>query len=485
VLLTGPYAYKIKKPVDFGFLDFSTLERRKRFCDAELALNRRFAKSLYIDVVSIVATANGARVAEDGEPIEYAVRMRQFPAEMQLDRLLAAGVADAAALAEFGAALADTHATLPAVDASTEFGTAAGVWKPVDENFVQIRQSPFAAVDRATIDALERASRAEHARVAATFDRRRRDGFVRECHGDLHLSNMVRLDGVIQAFDCIEFSDALRWIDVISDAAFLVMDSCVRERVDLGYAFLDRYLERSGDYAGAATLRFYLVYRSMVRAKVAALRAHGRDDADARRTFDAHVAFARLRSFERPAALVLMCGVSGSGKSWLAERLVPRLGAARVRSDVERKRLAALDPLASSGSKLDEGLYGARATDDLYRHLERCAEAMLDGGERVIVDATFASALRRAQFRRAAARRGARCVVVHCVAPKAVLVDRIEQRERAGGDPSEATVAVLERQLERLEPPADDEPAVVTIDTRESVDVDAIARRLESLLASN
>ena len=485
MLLTGEFAYKIKKPVDFGFLDFSTLERRKRFCEAELELNRRFARSLYIDVVTIVMTANGARIASMGEAIEYAVRMHQFPTEMQLDRQVAAGAVSDVQLAEFGAALAEVHAGLPVVDASTEFGTAAGVLKPVDENFSQIRQSPLAPVDATTIDALERFSLDEHARLVATFDGRRRDGFVRECHGDLHLSNMVRLDGCIQAFDCIEFSDSLRWIDVLSDAAFLVMDCCVRERADLGYAFLDRYLECTGDYPGVATLRFYLVYRSMVRAKVAALRAKRVDDAEARRAFDAHVAFARRRAFERPAAIVLMCGVSGSGKSWLAERLVPKIAAVRVRSDVERKRLAALAPLADSGSDLDAGLYTAQANDDLYRRLENCADAVVGGGERVIADATYSSAARRARMRAVATRHGVRCVTLHCTAPKALLVERIERRARSQADPSEATVAVLERQLQRHEPPTDAEPSVLTLDTSEPLDVDAIAHRLEALLATN
>ena len=482
MLLTGEYAYKIKKPVDFGFLDFSTLERRKRYCEAEIELNRRFAKSLYVDVVPIVQTPNGARIALSGDAIEYAVRMRQFASELQLDRQVAAGAVDAADLAEFGAALAAVHAGLPAVDPSTEFGTAAAVFKPVDENFEQIRRSAFAAVDARTIAALERASRVEHARLVETFDARRRDGFVRECHGDLHLANLVRLDGTIQAFDCIEFSDALRWIDVLSDAAFLLMDCCVRDRADLGYAFLDRYLERSGDYAGVATLRFYLVYRSMVRAKVAALRAQSAGDGAARGTFEAHVAFARERAFERPAAIVLMCGVSGSGKSWLAERLVPRFAAVRVRSDVERKRLAALEPLARSGSNLDEGLYTAEATDALYRRLEQCAAAAVDGGERVILDATFSNAARRAQIRALASRRGVRCVTLNCTAPRALLIERIERRARSHADPSEATVAVLERQLQRHEPPTDAEPSVMTLDTSEPIDVEAVARRLEALL---
>jgi predicted kinase len=239
---------------------------------------------------------------------------------------------------------------------------------------------------------------------------------VRECHGDLHLSNLVWLDDGIHAFDCIEFSEALRWIDVISDAAFLMMDCAVRGRGDLAYAFLDRYLEQSGDYRAGALLGFYLVYRSMVRAKVAALQAQRADDAALLQRFHAHIDFARERALVRRPGLVLMCGVSGSGKSWIAERLVQCLEGVRIRSDVERKRMANIGPQARSYSGVDSGLYAADRSDALYEHLQRSAEALVAGGERAIVDATFLTAARRAPFIEqlsAAASPASSCIASH------------------------------------------------------------------------
>ncbi len=303
VLLTGTFVYKIKKPVDFGFLDFSTLALRRRYCEEEVRLNRRFAESLYLDVVPITLTDGVARFGGDGEPVEYAVRMRQFPGEMQLDRLLAAGALAAEELAAFGGTLATVHDTLPRVAADAKFGSAEAVLDPITENFLQVRQSLFASVRPQQIDGLEAWSNARHAELVPTIERRRRDGFVRECHGDMHLSNLVRLDDGIHAFDCIEFSEALRWIDVISDAAFLIMDCEVRNRSDLAYAFLDRYLEHTGDYRAGALLGFYLVYRSMVRAKVAALQAQRADDADLLRRFQSHVDFACERAFTQTSCI--------------------------------------------------------------------------------------------------------------------------------------------------------------------------------------
>lgn len=482
VLLTGTFVYKIKKPVDFGFLDFSTLALRRRYCEEEVRLNRRFAESLYLDVVPITLTDGVARVGGDGEPVEYAVRMRQFPGEMQLDRLLAAGALVAEELAAFGGTLATVHDTLPRVAAGAKFGNAEAVLDPITENFLQVRQSLFASVRPQQIDGLEAWSNARHAELAPTIERRRRDGFVRECHGDMHLSNLVRLDDGIHAFDCIEFSEALRWIDVISDAAFLIMDCEVRNRSDLAYAFLDRYLEQTGDYRAGALLGFYLVYRSMVRAKVAALQAQRADDADLLRRFQSHVDFACERAFTRRPAFVLMCGVSGSGKSRVAEQLLMHLPGVRIRSDVERKRLANLAADARTHSGIDSGLYAAEKSDALYEHLLHSAEALVKGGERAIVDATFLTTARRAQFIGAARRNGCVCVIVHCTAPRDVLIERIERRNAERRDPSEATVDVLEVQLANFEAPNESGAVVVTLDTHGAVDASDVAKRVRAAI---
>ena len=220
----------------------------------------------------------------------------------------------------------------------------------------------------------------------------------------------------------------------------------------------------------------------MVRAKVAALQARGSGDVELRRRYDAQLDFARDRALRSQPAMVLMCGLSGSGKSWLAQRLVEHLPAIRIRSDVERKRIAALEPLQRSSSALDQGLYAPHATNALYTHLEQSAGALVSGGERAIVDATFLSATRRESFRVDALRRGIAFVIVHCVAPRAVLVERITQRNRAHDDPSEADIDVLDVQLTHYEPPSSTDVSVLTIDTSRSIDVDAIAHRLRDMI---
>jgi uncharacterized protein len=480
VLLTGEYVYKIKRPVDFGFVDFSTLARRRTFCAEEIRLNRRYAPSLYVDVVTIVSGAGGVEIGDAGEVIEYAVRMRQFDGARQLDRRLADGRLDADQMAQFGAALAQVHAGLPRCEAAAPFGTPAAVFAPVAENFAQIAGSPFAPLRAAARAELSAWSEAHHAEIEPLLAARRAGGFVRECHGDLHLSNLVQLDDAIHAFDCIEFSEPLRWIDVISDVAFLVMDCGVRGRDDLGYAFLDRYLESSGDYAGCALLRFYLTYRSMVRAKVAALQASQLGDVDLRRRFETHVDYALARAARSRGALILMCGLSGSGKSWLAERLVPVLPALRIRSDVERKRLAGLAAHAHSSSPLDAGLYARDTTDAVYARLVECAGAVVVGGETAILDATFLDPARRQSVRARAAELGVACVTVYCTAPDAVLERRVAERAAAGRDVSEANLEVLAAQRRGHRPPAANEGALVTVDTSVPFDVAAMARQIRA-----
>lgn len=483
VLKTGEYVYKIKRPVDLGFVDFSTLARRHHFCSEELRLNRRFAPSLYIDVVGIVRSATGIRVGGDGEPFEYAVRMHQFEADRQLDRRLAAGRLSVDELGEFGATLARQHADLPRCEPSSAFGTAAAAYAPVAENFRQIAASELSALRSGDCMTIAAWSERRHGELEASFDARRAEGHIRECHGDLHLSNLVALPDGIHAFDCIEFSDPLRWIDVISDVAFLVMDCAVRERDDLGHTFLSRYLEASGDYPGCRLLDFYLVYRSMVRAKVAALSAHDGADVEYRRRFERHVDFALARVQRGRGALVLMCGLSGSGKSWLAQRLVTRLPALRIRSDVERKRLAGLDVLARSESPIDAGLYRHDMSDAVYARLADCAEAVVAGGELAIVDATFLDAARRQTFRALATRLGVGCLTVYCDAPPDVLESRVTNRDSAGNDASEATLDVLAAQRRKFVPPHADEETLLTVASGGTVDVDAVAAAILARLA--
>ncbi|MDH3642744.1 MAG: AAA family ATPase, partial [Gammaproteobacteria bacterium] len=410
VFLTGDYAYKVKKPVQFNFVDFSTLQLRTHYCEEEVRCNRSFAEELYLGVVTINrAEGGGYRVQGSGEVVEHAVRMREFPGDQQLDKLLAGGGLDVQAMHQFGLDLADQHGKLPRLDAGrvvekVDDQVDVRVLKPVLDNFRTLRPLRASARHRDLLAGLEQDSQTAYQRLRPRFLQRLRDGFTRECHGDLHLSNLVLLDGRIRAFDCLEFNANLRWIDTASDVAFLLMDCAVRGRSDLGYAFLDGYLSRNADYEGAGLSVFFQVYRSMVRAKVAALQLEesaagaSEENLALAERLALHLHWAQDRLHRPTGSLVLMCGFSGSGKSYLGERLAPAFPAVRVRSDVLRKVNAGLAPESRSASAIDGGLYARDRTSAVYADMLAVSEQLVNAGEHVVVDATFLSRDSRAAF---------------------------------------------------------------------------------------
>ncbi len=480
VVLAGDYAYKIKKPLDLGFLDFSTLAKRRAACDEEVRLNRRLAPDLYLDVVGIGGEADFPRIGGPPPHVEYAVRMRRFDRAQELDRLLAAGALAAERIDELAAAVARFHAGVPRATPADPYGTAAVGLANAVANFAHVSRLEHAADVGARVDALHRWTLAEHARVAPAMDARLADGFVRECHGDLHLANIVLFAGRVTVFDCIEFNPALRWIDTMAEIAFTAMDLVHRGRRDLAQRFVNGYLEATGDYAGLAVLRFYVVYRAMVRAKIAAIRTAQEADAAARARGHAdllaHLALAE--GFARPSrrALLVTCGASGSGKSVAAGALADTGDWIRVRSDVERKRLAGLAAGDRSGSGLAAGLYTGDMTGQTYARLAALARTVLGAGYPVIVDATFLARAQRARFRALAAELGVPFAILVPRTPVATMRARVAAREAAGGDASEATVAVLERQLAAAEPLADDEAdAAVAFDADSAIDATALA----------
>jgi aminoglycoside phosphotransferase family enzyme/predicted kinase len=477
VFLTGQYAYKVKKPVAFNFVDFSSLERRAHFCREELRCNRAFVPELYDAVVPINLTADGYRIEGSGRTVEWAVRMVQFPSENQLDRLLGADRLSLATMREFGSMLASQHAQLPVRRGVDD--AASRVLKPVLDNFRTLAPLAVSAPHVDWLESLRADSETLFAALGEKFAARAPGGFVRECHGDLHLSNLVLTDLGVRAFDCLEFNPDLRWIDVASDVAFLLMDCCVRGREDLSYGFLDGYLTAAGDYSGVVLSPFYQAYRSMVRAKVAALQLaqqQAGDGAEIARRLLTHLQWTDKRLHRPRGGLVLMCGLSGSGKSYLAERLVPVMPAVRLRSDVARKRLAGLAPHADSQSPIDGGLYTRDRTEQVYARLQSWAADIACGGEHVIVDATFLQRHQRSAFVQLAARLQIGCTIVYCHADRQVLEQRLRRRAQEGNDVSEAGIGVLQRQLEQFEDFAD-EP-VMRLNTAHDLQPAAIAEKL-------
>lgn len=472
VLLAGPYAYKIKKPVDLGFLNFRALRARKFYCEEELRLNRRFAPELYLDVIPITGSSTHPVLGGEDRPIEYAVKMRRFSQDCLLDRLLLRDDLRPEHIDQLAAGIADFHGRASAASATDAFGTPSAVQQPALENFAQIR-----AADRAPpieLDALEQWTTNQSRSLEPTFRTRKRDGRVRECHGDLHLRNVALIDGKITLFDCLEFDPNLRWIDVMNEVAFLVMDLHDRKRPQLARRLLNRYLEITGDYAGLSVLRFYIVYRALVRAKVHCLRAQQPHLAASERErlrdqYLGYVALAKAQASAPPPSLIITHGLSGSGKTTCTQPLLELIGAVRIRSDVERKRLQGLNALARTESEVGKGAYSADATALTYRRLLDLTRTILEAGYAVIVDATFLRRWQRDPFRRFAQAHGVPFLILDVVADETLMRTRILERQQQLRDASEAGIAVLEQQIATQEPLQPDEtPLVVTFDSRQT-----------------
>ena len=471
VLLTGPYAYKLKKPLKLPFLDFSTVERRRHFCEEELRLNKRLAPDLYLDVVPIGGTVDAPRIGET-PAIDYAVRLRQFDPAATADRKLLSGAIAPDAIGRLAEAIAAFH----------ERSTPAQGRPPGPlalENLDELERALADAGLAEPIGPLRDWTRAQAAQLAGPFAERQQAGAVRETHGDLHLENLVVIDGNIRPFDALEFDASMRSVDVVDEAAFLVMDLKAHDRPDLGFLFLNRYLEITGDYAGMRLLRFYLVYRALVRAKVRAIKAVQSRAPDASARVVPYLALARGLTEARSPLLVITRGLSGSGKTTVAGELMTRLPAVRIRSDLERKRLHGVAPDARGSHRVGEGRYDRSATEKTYAALATFAEHALAGRLNVIVDATFAACDRRRAWHALAERCGARFAILDCSAPEETLRARVRARAAAHADASEATEAVLEAQLAHDEPPTRNEARYVhRIDTSAELDYRSLAASL-------
>jgi uncharacterized protein len=471
VVLAGEFAYKLKKPVDLGFLDFRTLAARRHFCQEELRLNRRTAPGLYLEVLAITGRPDAPVLGGDGPPIEHALKMRRFSQQFLLDRMARERSLTPAHIDQLAAVVAAFHARVDRADGTSPFGTPPQVLGPALQNFDQVAALAGTARGREDLAALRAWTLQEHERRIEAIERRRHEGFVRECHGDLHLGNIALIEGIPVPFDCIEFNAQLRWTDVISEIAFLVMDLLDHDLPALAWRCLDAYLQATGDYAGVELLRFFLVYRAMVRAKIALIRDRqaGASDTDCtgpKSAFRAYLDLARGLSRSARPAIVLMHGLSGSGKTTVAQPLLETLGAIRIRSDVERKRSHGLAPAARTGAGVESGLYAPAVSAETYRRLATLATGMVRAGWPVLVDATFLRRADRESFRALARRESVPFVIVSCQAPEATLRTRVLAREREALDASEAGLAVLERQLASCEPLAADELAdAITVTT--------------------
>lgn len=454
VLLAGSMAYKLKKPIRLPFLDFRTLKARRYFCKEELRLNRRLAPSLYLDVCEVHEDADGPHIDETGRVVDVCLRMHRFPDDALWSNMLSEGTLMPHHVDDMARRLCHFHRTAAVAPPQSDFGLAAAnervmhvIVEAVDAWVANMRPID---VDWPTLRAwLHRELRT----LLPVWEARRTEGRVRECHGDLHLANVLQLNDEATAFDGIEFNAELRWIDVLSDMAFLAMDLLAHGRRDLAFRFLNAYLEASGDYGGLQTLRFYMVYRALVRGVVAAIKQAEREvhlnrDPD----MFGYLSLAIALSNDADPRLAITHGLPGSGKTFTSQALLETVGAIRIRSDIERKRLFGLSALDASVDRIPGGIYDSAATANTYTRLRALSQVALQAGWPVIVDAAFLRRDERAEFAALADSIHVPFSILDCQAPEPVLRERIERRQASGGDASEADVAVLERLLNADEP---------------------------------
>ena len=481
VLLVGPFAYKIKKPLKLGFLDYSTLEKREFYCREELRLNRRLAPNLYLEVVPITGTAETPRIDQEGIPIEYAVKMRVFLQKALLSHAIEEGKLTSRHIDTLAREVADFHQQIDVAPTATAYGTPVKILEPMRANFEALLR---ANLDPARLDQITHLARwSEHylAEHEMEFVQRKERGFIRECHGDMHLGNIILDNGSLTIFDGIEFNESLRWIDVMNEVAFCTMDLHHRGRSDFAHRFLNAYVQETGDYRGLGIIKLYFVYRALVRAKVAWIRLEQEETegmVEPQLFDELHTYLDLAEKFTVPSSphLFITHGVSGTGKTVGTQSLIDSIGAIRLRSDVERKRLAGLHWATQTHSELREGLYSPSVTAKTYDSLAQHAETLLKAGFHVIADATFLHRGPREQFKQLATRLKVGFHILSFTASDQALRRRITTRMAEQRDASEATPEVLEQQLKN-------QNLLEKEELRSTIHIDSETQSSETLIA--
>jgi len=478
IFLTDTHAYKIKKPVDFGFLNFSTIDRRRFYCNEEVRLNRRLCPDMYEAVVELRESEAGFSFLGDGAIVDYAVRMKRLPAERMLNRLVDSGEVSPDDMRAVARIIAEFHRTAPTSPTIADNGRIERIMFNWQENFEQSAKFSEAELgDQATLPDRDREMIRAWvfsfaARHGEFFQRRVDDGFIRECDGDIHLENICFEPDAINIFDCIEFNERFRYCDTAADIAFLLMDLDFHCRTDLAAALLDEYLTRTGDQGSAALLDFYKLYRAFVRGKVESLLSADSGAPQETRETARHKAICYFRLargyVERhrlPTALYLTCGLIGCGKSSLADHLGFELGIPVFSSDILRKRMAGLPETEPVPEPFARGLYAPDVTAQVYTALLHAADKELADGRSIVVDASFSLKEQRNAFIRCARSHGVPCIVLHVQCPEQEQRRRVNERQKRGSSPSDGRCEIIEQHALRFEAPSPDETVVIQVDT--------------------
>ncbi|HEY9644936.1 MAG TPA: AAA family ATPase [Chroococcidiopsis sp.] len=444
ILLTGDYAYKVKKPLDFGFLDFTTLDKRKHFCEEELRLNQRGAADLYLAVMPITQAGDRYHLGGTDAAVEYTVKMRQFPQEALLTSLFDRGELTEALLVDLAKAIAQFHAQSATSDYIRSFGEVAQVREAFDQNYEQTEQYIGGPQTQAQFDQTRQYTDRFFAERQSLFTERMQHDRIRECHGDIHLRNICYWRDRLYLFDCIEFNEPFRFVDVMFDIAYIIMDLEARQRPDLATVFLNAYVEQTGDWDGLQVLPIYVNRQHYVRAKVISFLLNDpsvpeADKQAASQTAAMYYTLAWQSTQPRQGRLIVMSGLSGSGKTTNARLLAKQLNAVHIRSDAVRKHLGNI-PLDQRGG---DDLYTPEMNQATYARLLELGITLAKDGYTVILDAKYdRQALRTAAIAQATAA-NLPIDLLYCTAPDDILRDRLAKRT---GDIADATPAILAQQ---------------------------------------
>ena len=476
IFLSHDRVLKVKKPVDFGFLDFTTLEKRHHFCEVEVDLNRRLSPEAYLGVLPVTHGADGLRFGGPGDPVEYAVFMKRLDEEKLLWALLERRAVGPPDMERIARKIASFHREASKSPEITRIGGTEAVIFNTEENFDQIEPYVGETLDRGTFERVRDYTRGFIRANEDLFRKREAEGWIRDGHGDLHTQHIC-LDDEIQIFDCIEFNERFRFGDILSDAAFLVMDLDRLGFGDLAQVFRSAYLGLMGQEKQSALLNFYSCYRAVVRGKVEGFRsrdtaipaAEAQEAARSARSF--HHLAGRYAGTLHPPALIVACGLMGSGKSTAALRLRELLDIEILSSDRVRKELADIKPTTSIHVPFGEDIYSREFTLRTYGELHQRARALLEEGRSVFLDASYMDPSRRSEAMDVAREKGVRAILIYFEADKGALEARLEERIGQKSEISDGRGAILSHQMEIFRPP-DELPAAqrLTVDTSRSAE---------------
>lgn len=465
IFLTGEFAYKLKKSVNFGFLDFSTLALRQKFCTLEIALNQRIAPDIYLSVVPVwqttVQPSNYTLTPQASQPVEYLVKMKQFNPNKVLGVYLKNKSLSQPQITQLALNIAQLHQQAETVKETLEWGDPDNLIQPMLENFATLFKSFQHPELQYRLKQLSQWTRFTQQQLKPLLQCRKQQGFIRACHGDLHLDNIALIEEIPTLFDGIEFNEQFRWIDPINDLSFLLIDLEFNQQQEVAHQILNEYMNQTGDYEALPLLVFYKVYRAMVRCKITLLRALQLPKTETialqslqTQSYQFLAQAESLAYTDTPPKLILMQGVSGSGKSYFAKQFVTQFHFMSISSDIERKRLYHISPLTRVTENEKQRLYSASMSHATYQRLLKQTKVILKSGISVVVDATFLKPEHRQPFIELAQSMGVSMGIFSIQADLETLKNAIIHRHNINTDPSDATIEVMQQQLKYNAPPS-------------------------------